>query len=1006
MRVLLLGSFEVRGVEDLAVEIPGIRVRALLARLAMEAGRVVSADTLIDAIWEEQPPAKGANALQALVSRARRAIGAERVEGRAPGYRLVVDPVDVDLIRFERLAAAGRESGDLAMLREAESLWRGPALSDLQELRFAADAAVRLDEVRLAATEQRLGLEVAAGHDVLDEVRALAEAHPLAEPVQGLLIRALYAAGRHVAALDAYERVKERLVDELGVDPSPELAELHLAILRQEPRRPKRRTNLRAQVTSFVGREDDVAELTARVDTARLITIVGPGGAGKTRLAVEVAERASGAVWFVELAAVTDPAQVGSAVLTTIGVREVGLLEQPSGDPVDRLAEFFARQRAVLVLDNCEHLVEAVAQLVDRLLGACPELHILTTSRESLMVGGEHLHQIGPLPWAERTAQAPETFPAIRLFVERAKAVRPDFALSADNTADVVEICRRLDGLPLAIELAAARLRTFSVGQIAAKLDDRFTLLGRGSRTADARHRTLRAVIEWSWAPLTESERALAMWLAVFPAGATLDAMDDPDTLADLVDKSLVERNGERYRMLETIRSYALERLAESGSEQTVRAEHARYFLRLAEAAEAELRTANQSTALARLDAERDNLSAALRFAVDTADPDLGLRLVAALFWYWTLRGIHTERLRWTRTVLEIPGEAAVGLRPVRTVLAGLSSYESGSIEDGQLAVAAGIQLGTADSPGRTVLLVAPAFLENRSVAQRPDHSALSGWERGVTLLLSTAHIDQLAEARTEFEEAGDRFLLSVTLRLIAEHQLHHGDHQAAVAALTRATEVIEQFGSAGDAAAAGAELATALARLGELDRAHSTLTRAQQRADDAGEPHTVAYVGLACAELLMRQGDRRAALLELDRVDKGLAHTPFGARTRLWCTVFRGITAVLDDDVRAVRRLLGTADIDGVRPDDLAGLAQLSAALAVHIGAPTMAALLVGVAAALLGTEDRRGYDNLLAPADRARELLGADAFAAAFDSTAALTPTAAMEFLRSHALQEYSQK
>ncbi|MFI7002454.1 BTAD domain-containing putative transcriptional regulator [Nocardia sp. NPDC050175] len=1004
MRVLLLGSFEVWGADGLPVEIPGVRVRALLARLAMAAGRVVSAETLIDAIWAERPPAKGGNALQALVSRARRAIGAELVEGRAPGYRLVVDPVQVDLIRFEQLVAAGRESADLATLREAEGLWRGPALSDLRELRFAGEAAVRLDGLRLAATEQRLGLEIAAGHDVLDEVRGLAEAHPLAEPVHALLIRALYAGGRQVAALDAYEWVKERLADELGVDPSPELAELQLAILRQEPQRPRRRTNLRAQVTSFVGRAAEVAELAALLDTARLITMVGPGGAGKTRLAIEVAEQAAGAVWFVELAAVTDPAQVGSALLTTIGVREVGLLEQPSGDPVDRLAEFFARQQVVLVLDNCEHLVEAVADLADRLLGACPELHILATSREPLLIDGEHLHQVGPLAWPTETTAAPETFSAIRLFVERAKSVRPDFGCTADNTAEVIEICRRLDGLPLAIELAAARLRTFSVAQIAAKLDDRFALLDRGSRTADARHRTLRAVIEWSWAPLSESERALAMWLAVFPAGATLDAVADPDALTDLVDKSLVERHGERYRMLETIRSYAVERLAESGREQAVRAEHARYILRLAETSELELRTADQLTALARLDAERDNLSAALRFAVDTADADLGLRLVAALFWYWTLRGIHTERLRWTRAVLEVPGESSESLCAIRTVLDGLLRYETGAIEAGD--VTARIEMGRPDSPGRTLLLVAPAFLENRDVTTWSSRTELSGWERGMALLLSAEDDTQLAEAKREFEAAGDRFGLSTTLRSIADYQLRRGEFRAAISGLSRAAEAIEQLGSAGDAAAAGAELATALARLGELDRAQSALTRAQQHAEQAGEPRTVAYVRLAAAELLLRQGERTAALRELDGIETGLARTPSGARVRLWCTAFRAQIAILDDDPITARRVLATADLDGAQAEDLAGQTHLHAALAVRVGDPTTAAHLVGVAAALLGTEDRRGYDNLLAPADRARELLGADAFAAAFDRTATLTPTAATEFLRSHVRQTSLRK
>ncbi|MFX0575336.1 BTAD domain-containing putative transcriptional regulator [Nocardia nepalensis] len=1006
MRVLMLGPFEVRDDEDLPIRIAGVKVRALLARLAMEPGRVVAADVLADAIWDGRPPDNGANALQALVSRVRRAVGTARVEGRAPGYRLVVDPVDVDVVRFERLAAAGRESGDLAALREAENLWRGQALSELSELRFAADAAVRLDELRLDAGVHRLGLEVAAGNDVLDELRVLAEEHPLTERIQGLLIRALYAAGRQADALAAYERTRDRLGDELGIDPSHELTELHLSILRQEPTTARRRTNLRSRVTSFVGREDDVAELTERLETARLITIVGPGGAGKTRLAVEVAERVDGAAWLVELSAVTDPEQVASAVRTTIGVREVGLLEPSAGEPVDRLTEYLARQRVLLILDNCEHLVDAVAELADRLLGACPQLRVLATSRESLAIDGEHIHQIRPLPWPDDAAEA-ESFPAIRLFVERARAVRPDFALDAGTALAVVEICRRLDGLPLAIELAAARLRALSVGQIAAKLDDRFTLLGRGSRTAQARHRTLRAVIEWSWAPLSEPERELAMWLAVFPAGATLDAIDDLDLLTRLVDKSLVERGGERYRMLETIRSYALERLAESGYEAAVRGRHVGYILRLAESAEAGLRTAHQLDALARLDAERDNISAALRFAVDTGDAELGIRLIAAMFWYWTLRGIHSERLRWTRAVLEIRDEVPDELRALRAVLDGLSRYEAGAIEDGRQAVAAGLEISRSSTgPARTVLLVAPAFLEG-SMPSVPEWPELTSWERGMTLLLGGTSAEQLATASTEFEAAGDRFGLSTTLQSIADDQMLHGDLPQAITSLTRAAEAFEELGSTGDAAAVCAELATALARLGELDRAEIALSRARQHVEAAGEPGTGVYVRLAYAEYLLRRGDRKAALRELDRAEAGLARTAFGTRIRARSSVFRALIAMLDDDPATARRVLDAAttglispgeSASGAQPQDSAMFAHLYAALAAR-DEPTAAARLLGAAAAMLGTVDRRGYDNLVAPAERAREALGAEAFTAAFDSTAALAPTAAIEFLLSHA-------
>ncbi len=469
MRVLLLGPFEVRDDVDRPVEVAGTRVRALLARLALEPGRLVPSDVLTTAIWDERPPANSANALQALVSRSRKVLGGGLVEGHRAGYRLLVDPAAVDAVRFEQLAREGRESADLAMLREAEAMWRGPALTDLLELPFAAAAAVRLDQLRLAATEERLGLELAAGDDVLGELQPLAEAHPLAERLQGLLVRALYAAGRQSEALEAYEDTRRRLAEELGIDPSAELTGLQLAVLRQDPDLPvlrrRRRSNLRARLTSFVGREDDLAAVAKALEIARLVTVVGPGGVGKTRLAVEAAATAAQSggtapdgVWLVELAAVTDPLDIDSAVLLAVGARETGATEPP----LDRLLEFFGRQRALLVLDNCEHLVAAVAELVDELLGSCPELRVLATSREPLGIGGEQLLPIRPLPWPDAGDDA-AGYPAVRLFAERAAAVRPDFALDRANVAAVVEICRRLDGMPLAIELAAARLRALDV---------------------------------------------------------------------------------------------------------------------------------------------------------------------------------------------------------------------------------------------------------------------------------------------------------------------------------------------------------------------------------------------------------------------------------------------------------------------------------------------------------------------------------------------------------------
>ncbi|GLZ81626.1 SARP family transcriptional regulator [Actinorhabdospora filicis] len=954
----------------------GGRLRALVARLALEPGRVVSAEALMDAIWGEGLPANGANALQALVSRVRRVVGAAALEGRAPGYVLHVGEPDVDALRFERLAALGRERGDATLLREAEALWRGTALDGLRDARFADAAAVRLEGLRLAAAEERLALELAAGGEVLGELEPLAAAHPLAERLQGLLIRALYAAGRQAEALAAYDRTRDALADELGIDPSPELAGLRTRLLRQdEVLAPRRRGNLRARLNGFVGRADELAGLRALMDEARLVTVVGPGGVGKTRLAVEAAAGLDvrDGVWLVELAA-AEAGDVATAVLRAIGTREAGLLEAAAHDAAWRLAEYFAEQRAVLLLDDCEHVVDAVAVLAERLVAECPGLRVLATSRESLGVPGERLFPLGPLGEA-----------ATELFAERARAVRPDFRPEAEAGV-VAEICRRLDGLPLAIELAAARLRSMSAAQIAARLDDRFALLSAGPRTAAERHRTLEAVVAWSWEPLTAAERDLATRLAVSPGGvaAAHVADTDLDALSALVDKSLVQHAGDRYRMLETIRSYALARLAESGRADEVTGAHAQFFLALAEDADAALRGAGQLAARALLAAEHENLLAALRYAA--GDAAVSLRLVAALFWFWHLRGLPTERTRWTRAALAIPG-APPELAPVAEVLRGLLAYESGAFAEGAALIAK-----AAPGPGGGALFViASAFLEGaeaRAAAERL--SGASGWERGMALLLwpgEEGGRERVAEALREFTAAGERYGLSSALRVHAQFLSRDGDLAGAVDALRRAAVPVGELDVPADAAEVHAELTMALARLGDLAGAGRALARADELAAEVHEPRTAAYVRVAEAELRFAAGDLVASRALLDVVDAAFAGTSLAARARTWTGGFRIMAAVLDGDLAAARAELRACvpDPAAVPAPDLAMVAHAAAALALAEGEAGRAAFLLGAAASLLGGEDRRGYDAPLRPAERARELLG-ERFAEAYGRGAGL--------------------
>lgn len=669
----------------------GAKQRSLLAILLLNANKVVSTDTLIELLWRTESD-NASGALHVHVSALRKLLEPERSAGdeprvlitRPPGYMIKAADDQLDVVHFERLVQQGRNAlteGDpdraSSLLRMALALWRGPPLSDVSLDPFRSHEVSRLEEARISALEDRFEADLALGHHahLAAEIEAVAADHPLRERLRGQLMLALYRSGRQAEALEVFRRTREMLGEELGIDPGHTLQQLHEDVLHQEPslewfpsERP--RTNLPVQLTSFVGRAREMDQVRRFLKDGRLVTLMGPGGGGKTRLAIQVANELvidyPDGVWFVELADLTEDERLPQALLATLG-----LSEQPGRPALDPIEVHLKERCVLLVLDNCEHLVDACARTAGHLLRSCPRVRIMATSREALGVYGEIAWSIPPLsvPPEESSPPSPDEvvhYEAIRLFVDRAAAVTPEFRLTEENAPSVVQICRRLDGIPLAIELAAARTRSLRVDHIADRLDDVFRLLTRGSRTDVARHRTLRATLDWSYQLLTEAERRLLARLSVFAGGFSIDAAEQIctydgtstdevlDLVSQLVEKSLLsleERTG-RYRLPETVRQYGRDKLAEFDDTEKARHRHADFYLELAERVEGELQGSQLSHALSQLDADHDNLRAALSFYVETGDGEAELRLAGTLSRYWYLRGHYSEGRGWLESAL------------------------------------------------------------------------------------------------------------------------------------------------------------------------------------------------------------------------------------------------------------------------------------------------------------------------------------------------------------------
>ncbi|MDQ1429167.1 MAG: hypothetical protein QOK39_2643, partial [Acidimicrobiaceae bacterium] len=665
----VLGPLEVI-TDDGPTVIGAPKERAVLALLALHVGTSVRPDEVIDALWGETPPRSAGKTVQTYVSHLRRYLPPKTISTTAGGYCL--QTAEVDLTRFEGLLRKSRRSiaaGEFATAAEALSdalcLWRGPPLPDLADQPRGSGEAVRLTELHHMAEEDLVELWlVGAGEPDIARLEAAVGAEPLRERRWAQLMLALYRAGRQADALRAFQRVRRLLDVELGVSPGAALVELEQAILTQDPRlqlappRPgarfARRLGAHAELpvaaNPFIGRESECDVIAGLLEETRLVTIVGPGGCGKTRLAIEVANlnwaRYADGVVLARLASVGEEAVVSQVAAAFVVEAE------PDQPLLATLVAALADREVLVVMDNCEHVIEAATTMAETLVSSCGRVSVLATSREALRSPSEHRFSLGPLP---RTA-------AVKLFAERARAARGR-PLHEGELGSIDEICRRLDGLPLALEIAAARCQAFSAHELLVALDDCLALTGL--RTSEDRHQTLRAAIDWSYRLLSEPEKWLFRRMSVFAGGTThvqLKTFNGPVDVSLLVDKSLVIRSASdasgptvsRLTMHETVRQFAADLLWRAGEAVAASRDHANVYLAVAETAASEIRGRNQLDAIARLGTEHENLAAAISWGLHDGEPEVSARFGRALWWYWFRTGQPTQGRTWIEQALMI----------------------------------------------------------------------------------------------------------------------------------------------------------------------------------------------------------------------------------------------------------------------------------------------------------------------------------------------------------------
>jgi predicted ATPase/DNA-binding SARP family transcriptional activator len=875
--------------DDVDVLPPPGKQRALLASLLLQRGDTVAAEQLMEALWGDPPPATARNALQGHISSLRKLLGSDRIETRAPGYVLHVSADELDVARFEQLVLEARAAGTAArraeLARRALALMRGEPLAEFRYDAFARAAIARLQELRLVAIEERLEAELELGHtELVAELEALVAAEPLRERLHGLLMLALYRAGRQAEALEVYRNAWKLLRDELGIDPGPKLQEINRAILaqdrslapeRREIRLPRR--GLPASPTRLVGRKVELESIESLLDSgARLVTITGVAGSGKTRVALEVARRVAERgenVAFVPLATLSTPELVASTIARVLGIDET------PGEPVGETIEAaIGDTRLLLTADNLEHLLDG-APAFARLLENCPNLTLLATSRSPLRLTGEHAYPLDPLPLDE----------AVSLFEDRARAANP--RLESDRAA-ASAICERLDCLPLALELAAARASLLALADVLTRLDHRFELLTVGTRDSPDRQRTLRNTIDWSHNLLDDDAKLLFARLAVFSGGWTIDSAEkicgaSLALLDVLVDASLIRHREARFSMLETIREYALERLAEQSIEDETVSSHAAYFVELAERECDELEGPGQRAALARLDAELDNLRAALAWS-HRAEPEWALRLAAALGRFWAMRGLFKEARQWLDSVLASGDLDSPTAAKAFLAAGNFAGYYEGDHERARDFLSRGLEVaratGRAEYVGRIL-----STLGRTARGQGDSETARTHYEEALVLQ----------------REVGDAEHVAVTLTNLGITILETGDVARAADLLAESVHVLREIGD--DAMLAGAlqSLAYAKQQLGAFDEARRLSREGLALARAVDDQPAMAWALVVAASVEAARAPARAAdflaAAETAYVRLGLAWDPLDVRLR-------------EEITRMVCGALGDAEMDAAR--------------------------------------------------------------------------------------------